>query len=68
MSGGKDQFDKMLKFCERPSSRVRFQFGDSDGWEEATGPAFLERFRANKSGALKIDWVAEAVKGEDGQN
>jgi hypothetical protein len=56
---------KMLAFCERPSSRVRFRFGDGD-WEEASGPDFLERFKSNRSGRLTVDWVAETVRGEDG--
>jgi hypothetical protein len=60
-----DPMDKMLKFCERPTSRVRFRFGVGD-WEEAAGPEFLKRFKVNRSGRLSIDWVAETVKGEDG--
>ena len=63
----KEQLDKMLKFCERPSSRIRFRFDDGE-WEESTGPEFLPRFRTNKSGHVSIDWVGEAVKGENGTN
>ena len=60
-----DPFEKIKAACERPTSRVRFRFADGD-WEEASGPEFLKRLAANKSGNVKIDWVTEKVHGENG--
>jgi hypothetical protein len=60
-----EEMKKLLKFSERPSSRVRFRFGDGE-WEETPGPEFLRKFRANTSGRCQVAWAAEAVKGEAG--
>ncbi len=35
---------------------IRFCLGDG-GWETLSGPKFLKRFKADKSGRLRIDWA-----------
>jgi hypothetical protein len=63
----KQSFDEILKFCERSTAEVRCAFGDGD-WETMSGPEFLRRFKAETSGRLRIDWVADKAQGADGHS
>jgi hypothetical protein len=56
-SGSAEQdFEAIKEACKDPMTEVRCCFADGE-WETLKGPAFLERFAANRSGGVRIDWV-----------